>query len=196
MEPRVRAAGHAVHPVLMVFPLGLLSTSVIFDVLYFVTDDARYGTAAFFAIAAGVIGGLVAGAVGFADWMKIPKGTRAKRVGLVHGLGNEVVLLLFALSWLVRWTQEGDHAPTPAAFVLSLAGAALSGATGWMGSEMVERLGVAVHPGAHLDAPNSLRARVIDLRQSPYAAATDHPPDRPGTGTGTGTGAQVPPRER
>jgi uncharacterized membrane protein len=75
MDARAKAAGHAMHPVLMVFPLGLLSTSVIFDVLYFVTDDERYASASFFMIAAGVISGLIAGAAGFLDWTKIPKGT-------------------------------------------------------------------------------------------------------------------------
>ncbi len=180
MDSRAKAAGHAMHPVLMVFPLGLLSTSVIFDVLYFVTDDDRYAVASFFMIAAGVISGLVAGAAGFLDWTKIPKGTRAKRIGLVHGLGNEVVLLLSAVSWLIRRAEDGAHEPNLLAFILSLAAVGLAGVTGWMGSELVERLGVAVHPGAHVDAPSSLRAQTIDLRADPYSGATDTPPPKAG----------------
>jgi hypothetical protein len=31
--------------------------------------------------------------------------------------------------------------------------------TGWLGGELVERLGMSVHNGAHLDAPNSLSGR-------------------------------------
>jgi uncharacterized membrane protein len=180
MDSRAKVAGHAMHPVLMVFPLGLLSTSVVFDVLYFVTDDDRYATASFFMIAAGVISGLVAGAAGFVDWLKIPKGTRAKRLGLVHGLGNEVVLLIFAVSWLLRRAEDGAHEPNALAFILSLAAVGLAGVTGWMGSELVERLGVAVHPGAHVDAPSSLRAKTIDLRADPYSGATDAPPPKAG----------------
>lgn len=38
MRSRVRAAGHAVHPILIVFPLGLLTTAVGFDVLHLVTS--------------------------------------------------------------------------------------------------------------------------------------------------------------
>ena len=180
MDSRAKVAGHAMHPVLMVFPLGLLSTSVIFDVLYFVTDDERYATASFFMIAAGVISGLIAGAAGFLDWTKIPKGTRAKRLGMVHGLGNEVVLVLFAVSWLVRRAEDGAHEPNAIAFILSVAGIGLAGVTGWMGSELVERLGVAVHPGAHVDAPSSLRAKTIDLREHPLAPTTDTPPPKAG----------------
>jgi len=180
MQARARAAGHAMHPVLMVFPLGLLSTAVIFDVLFFVTDDQRYATAAFFAIAAGVVGGVVASAAGILDWTKIPKGTRARRLGLLHGVGNEIVLVLFVVSWLVRRAEEGAHEPGVVAFLLALAAIALAGVTGWMGSELVERLGIGVHPGAHADAPSSLRTDVIDLRTSPLAAATDSPPPKAG----------------
>jgi len=32
----------------------------------------------------------------------------------------------------------------------------LAGVTGWLGGELVERLGVGVNPGANLDAPSSL----------------------------------------
>jgi uncharacterized membrane protein len=164
------------HPVLMVFPLGLLSTSVVFDLIYFVTDDGRYASAAFLMIAAGILGGLVAGVAGFLDWLKIPRGTRAKRIGAIHGIGNEVMLGIFAVSWLIRLSRDGDHAPNAIAFLLSLAAIGLAGVTGWLGSELVERLGVAVHPGAHVDAPSSLRTKVIDLRQSDLLGATDVPP--------------------
>lgn len=181
MDARARAAGHALHPVLIVFPLGLLSTSVIFDVLYFLTDDERYAVASYLAVAAGVVGGLVAGAAGFLDWTKIPKGTRARQLGLMHGVGNEIMLAMFAGSWLVRRFADEPHAPSVLAFVLSLLAVGLAAVTGWMGSELVERLGIAVHPGAHPDAPSSLRAQVIDLRTDRRLAATDRAPARAGT---------------
>jgi uncharacterized membrane protein len=31
MESRAKLAGHAIHPMLIVFPLGLLTTAVVFD---------------------------------------------------------------------------------------------------------------------------------------------------------------------
>ena len=43
--------------------------------------------------------------------------------------------------------------------MLSFAGFALAMLTGWLGGELVERLGVAVYDGAHLDAPNTLSGR-------------------------------------
>lgn len=155
MESKAKAAGHAIHPILIVYPLGLLSTAVVFDVIQLVTDRGSFAVAAAYTLAAGIIGGLAAGAVGLIDWLVIPAGTRAKRVGAFHGLTNAAVLMLFAVSWLLR-RGDDDWDPGAAALVLSFAGLAVSGVGGWLGSELVERLGVGVHDNAHLDAPNSL----------------------------------------
>jgi uncharacterized membrane protein len=45
-------------------------------------------------IPAGVVGGLTAAVFGFLDWRGIPSGTRASRVGMWHGLGNVVVVVV------------------------------------------------------------------------------------------------------
>src|SRR3954447_19562833 len=98
MESRAKAFGHAIHPMLIVLPLGLLATAVVFDVLYFLTDNSNFSIAAGFAIGAGIIGGLLAALFGLIDWLAIPNGTRAKRIGMLHGVGNVVVVALFAVS--------------------------------------------------------------------------------------------------
>src|SRR5215216_2802622 len=97
MESKAKLAGHAVHPMLIVFPLGLLATAVIFDILYRATGNAGFATVGFWNIAAGVIGGLLAAVFGLVDWLAIPGGTRAKRIGLLHGGSNVVVVLTFAI---------------------------------------------------------------------------------------------------
>ena len=89
-----------------------------------------------------------------ADWVKLPKGTRAWRVGAPHGGGNAVVSLLYVVSWLLR--DPGDTAPGwPLA--LALAGAGLALVTAWLGGELISRLGVGVNEKAGLNAPSSLR---------------------------------------
>jgi uncharacterized membrane protein len=155
MESRAKALGHAIHPMLIVFPLGLLATAVVFDVLYFITDYRNFSIAAGYMIAAGVIGGLVAGLFGFIDWLAIPVGTRARQVGLLHGGGNVVVLVLFAISWVMRYRAD-TWDTTVGQFIPAVIGFVLAAATGWLGGELVERLGVGVHDGAALDAPSSL----------------------------------------
>jgi uncharacterized membrane protein len=153
MQSRARMMGHAIHPVLIVFPLGLLSTAVIFDILYLITDRGGFPVAAAYSISAGVIGGLVAAVFGLVDWLAIPGGTRARRVGALHGVGNVVVVVLFALSWVLR---SGADEPGAGALILGFAGFALVGVTGWLGGELVERLGIGVDEGANPNSPSSL----------------------------------------
>jgi uncharacterized membrane protein len=160
MESRAKLFGHALHPILIVFPLGLLSTAVIFDVIYLITRNPTWALVSFWVIAAGIIGGLLAALPGFIDYLAIPDGTRAKAVAALHGVGNVVVLAFFVISWLLR-----RHSPTdPSSLVVALevAGAGLAMMTGWLGGELVERLGVGVYDGAHLDSPNSLSNRPAD----------------------------------
>jgi uncharacterized membrane protein len=159
MESRAKALGHAIHPMLIPFPLGLLATAVVFDIVYLSTDRAGFAVAAAYMIGAGIIGGLLAAPFGWIDWFRIPAGTRAKSIGLVHGLGNIVVVVVFAVSWLLRANNGWD--PTAWALVCSFAAVVLAVVTAWMGGELVERLGVGVDEGAGLDAPSSLSHRHV-----------------------------------
>jgi len=158
MESRAKLAGHAIHPMLIVFPLGLLATAVIFDIIERATGNAAFAAVGFWNIAAGIIGGLLAAGVGFWDWLAIPGGTRAKSIGLWHGAGNVVVVVLFAASWLLRWSDPA-HLPTAMPLILEVVAVILALVTGWLGGELVERLRVGVDDGAHLDAPSSLSGR-------------------------------------
>jgi len=162
MESRFKIMGHPAHQMLVAFPLGLLVTAVVFDGVARFGDSERAADVAYWMIVAGVIGGLIAAVPGWVDWFAIPGGTRANRIGLVHGLGNTLLLALFAASWYYR---RGDPAhPSDTASLLSLAGVLLGVVTAWLGGELVDRLGVGVDPGAHLDAPNSLSGRPASER--------------------------------
>lgn len=172
MESRAKVLGHPIHPMLIVFPLGLLSTAVITDILYLALSDTRFPFVSFVLIAGGLLGGLLAAVFGLWDWLAIPSGTRAKSVGAAHGIGNVVVVGLFFVSWLIRWGTP-DYVPTGLAFILGIVALVISLVTGWLGGELVDRLGVGVDPGAHLNAPNSLTglpaeetARPEDVRAS------------------------------
>ena len=157
MQSRVRFLGHPVHPMLVVFPLGLLATAVVFDIIHLAGGGDHWATAAYWMIPAGIVGGLLAAVFGLIDWLAIPAGTRARRIGALHGIGNVVVVVLFAASWVLR--RDTIVAPGRLAFVLSFAGAALALITGWLGGELVDRLGVGVDDGANVDAPSSLSTR-------------------------------------
>lgn len=148
-------AGHSIHPILIVFPLGLLATSVGFDIAYLVNANPNFPIVSYWMLAVGTTSGLVAALFGFLDWWGVPKGTRAYSVGFTHAIVNMLAILLFIGSCLMRYDVPG-YAPSNAAITLSFFAAALAIVGGWLGGELVERLGLAVHEGAHMNAVSSL----------------------------------------
>jgi uncharacterized membrane protein len=131
----------------------MLATAVIFDVVGILLDQAGWWSLSYWVMATGIVGALIAAPFGLIDWLAIPRGTRARRIGRFHGLGNGLVSLLFLGSWLLR--SSGVY-PGGAALALSFSGIALALLTGWLGGELVSRLGVGVDDDTELNAPNSL----------------------------------------
>jgi uncharacterized membrane protein len=170
MESRAKLAGHPMHPMLIVLPLGLFTAAVVFDALYLGQGNPAFATVAYWNIAAGIIGGLLAAVFGLVDWWAIPQGTRAKQIGLFHGGSNVVVVVLFALVWWMR-SSTADATPTTNVFMIEVVALALGCVAGWLGGELVDRLGVGVDDSAHLDAPSSLSGRPARARE---AAPTQH----------------------
>ena len=158
MESRAKLLGHPIHPMLVVLPLGLFIAAVVFDALYLWRGSPTFAAVGYWNIAGGIIGGLLAAVFGFIDWLAIPGGTRAKRIGLLHGGSNVVVVLAFAVVWFSRGGAI-DTAPTTNIFLLEVGALLLGSVAGWLGGELVDRLAVGVDDGAHLDAPSSLSGR-------------------------------------
>ena len=157
MESRVKLLGHPIHPMLIVFPLGLLATAVAFDIVGLVQGDNSWFGISYWMIAAGIIGGLLAAIFGLIDWIAIPSGTRAKRIGLWHGATNVVVTFLFIASWLLRGGP--GQMPAISALACSFIAVVLALVGGWLGGELVDRLGIGVDPGAHAERVRVLRRR-------------------------------------
>ncbi len=155
MESCAKLFGHPVHPMLVVFPLGLLITSLVFDFIRMGTGDGAWSLVGFYMIGAGIIGGLLAAVFGAIDFWAIPRNTRAKAIGWWHGIGNVIVVGLFIVSWFVRRAAPAN--PPSIAVILSVLGVALGAITGWLGGELVDRLGIGVDDGANPDAPSSLK---------------------------------------
>ena len=159
MESRAKLFGHPIHQMLIVFPLGLLAMALVFDAIHLATGNGYWSEIAYWMISAGILGGLAAAPFGFVDWLAIPAGTRAKRIGALHGAGNLVVVVFFAMSWAMRGPDL--RAPMPMAFIFGFAGGILAMVTGWLGGELVDRLAIGVDDGAHVDAPSSLTTRRV-----------------------------------
>ena len=158
MESRAKLLGHPVHPMLIVLPLGLFIGAVVFDAIHVWRGSTTMAVVAYWNIAGGVVGGLLAAVFGLIDWLAIPEGSRAKRIGLLHGGANLVVVLSFATAWWMR-SESAEHLATNGVFMLEVGALILGAIAGWLGGELVDRLGVGVDDGANVNAPSSLSGR-------------------------------------
>ena len=91
MDSRAKFLGHPLHQQLIPFALGPLFIAVVFDVVHLATGNGYWSEIAYWMIAAGVVTGLLAAPFGTIDWLAIPPGTRAKRIGAIHGSGTRRV---------------------------------------------------------------------------------------------------------
>jgi uncharacterized membrane protein len=77
-----------------------------------------------------------------------------------------VVVSLFIASWLMR--QANGQMPSTSALTLSFIAVVLALVGGWLGGELVDRLGIGVDQGANPNAPSS-------LSQQSAVKPADHP---------------------
>jgi uncharacterized membrane protein len=136
----------------VVFPLGLFATSVAWDIVFLATGHAMWAAISFWTIIAGLVGSALAAITGLVDFVAIPRGTRAKRIGVYHGLMNVLIVVLFLVSAIGR-VRSG---PRVDLMILGWIGVALALVSGWLGGELVERLGVGVDDNADVNAPSSI----------------------------------------
>ncbi|MBC8161702.1 MAG: DUF2231 domain-containing protein, partial [Roseiflexaceae bacterium] len=154
MESRAKLMGHAIHPLLVMFPAALLLSAVVFDLLRLLTGTKKWSELAYWNTVGGIGGGAIAAVPGLIDWWHLPDESRAKRVGLIHAIANFSGMALFVASLLLRRSDKAE--PTAAALGCAIAGASAIRLGGYLGGELVERLGVGVTPGANVNAPPSL----------------------------------------
>jgi uncharacterized membrane protein len=155
MDSRLRIAGQAIQPVLVMFPLGLFMMAVIFDLADLGGAPHIVGALAYWNIVAGLVGGVLAALAGAVDLMLARNGTRAKRIGVLQGLMNMGVLILFAVILMLRMRSPDRAAGAGLFFVELLAlAAAIFGA--WYCGELVNR---RPSPSARGTAPPAERTR-------------------------------------
>lgn len=143
-QTKATVAQHPVHPMLVVFPIGLWVAALVFDITYAVSGNPMWRTLAFYNIAGGIIGALAAAIPGLVDYTDLQG--RARRIATRHMLINFAVVAVFAVDWLLRtrWGTRFVSADSWVPFALSIVGVIGLGISGWLGGEMVyvERVGI------------------------------------------------------
>jgi uncharacterized membrane protein len=123
-----RWLGHAVHPLMTDFPLGLWTSGTVLDLV--AGPEGR--TAARRLIGLGVIAALPTAVTGLAEWAALDE-QRDRRTGVVHAAVNVTALAAYTASWVAR--RRGRHGTGTA---LGLAGGVAATVGGFFGGHLTE----------------------------------------------------------
>ncbi len=135
--------GHPVHPVLVSVPIGSWLAASWLDL----TGGADGRRAATRLVGLGNLAALPTALTGASDWVDTAGAER--RIGLVHALLNYGTLGIYALSWRAR--RRGRHGRGA---LLSLVGAGVVGASGFLGGHLAYAQGVGVDTTAFQHGPS------------------------------------------
>jgi uncharacterized membrane protein len=144
---------HPVHPMLVALPIGLWIFSLVSDLVYrFGWGGEVWDSVAFYTLAGGIAGALLAAVPGFIDLLALPEG-KVKKVAVAHMAINLGAVVLFAVNFGLR-LNAAPGAAVPV--LLSVVGIALISVSGWLGGELVYVHGVAVTAAPERPAPTAV----------------------------------------
>jgi uncharacterized membrane protein len=132
------------------FPIALWVFSLVSDVMYLWRGNDHWGLTAFYTMAGGLLGGIVAAVPGIIDWLAL-KDRETVKVANWHARLNIAAIVVFGVSFYLRWRAFGripkESISLP--FSLSIVGVILIAISGWLGGELSfkHRVGVAEEQG-------------------------------------------------
>ena len=145
MQSPARLADHPFHTMLIPFPIALWTFSLIADLIYVWRGNPAWGWIAFYTLAGGILGALLAAVFGIIDYFSIRE-KKVSQIAAWHARINVLALLLFAASFYLRTNSGaggiGGSMTIPLA--LSIIGVVCITVSGWLGGELVYKHGVAV----------------------------------------------------
>ena len=138
---------HPIHPMLIVFPIGLWIFSLACDLIRLAgASGGAWSTVALFTMVGGFIGALCAAVPGFIDYFFYKGGAPpVKKIAQAHMAINLTAVVLYAINiWLRISDPDSINTITSIPILLSIVGVALLFASGWLGGQMVHVYGVGV----------------------------------------------------
>lgn len=145
---RGKPLGHALHPMMTDFPLGMWSAAIVLDLV----GRGRWAPAAQTLTIAGLAGAVPTVASGLAEWDRIPQDDRG--TAAVHAVSNSVAATCFAASAIARGRRRHALAATA-----SLLGGVAALAGGYLGGHL--SFGRSVGPGPRV--PRGVSADTGDV---------------------------------
>jgi uncharacterized membrane protein len=140
MRTPASIAKHPIHPMLVPIPIGLWIFSLVCDLARVIGgSEPAWAVVAFYTMAGGLVGALLAAIPGLIDLLSLP--ARPRKTAVVHMAINLSVVALYAVNLWLRW-RSPTNLDLP--LWLSLIGVGLLVISGWLGGKMVYELAVAV----------------------------------------------------
>lgn len=144
MRSKVNIKSHPLHPILVSFPIGFFTGTLVCHVLGWITATPGLIETAYYLNIGGIAFGLIAAIPGFIDYLyTVPPKSSAKKRGAKHGISNAISIVLFAIALIYR---TGTNVNEFILLVMELAGFGLMLAAGWMGGTLVYRNQIGVDP--------------------------------------------------
>jgi uncharacterized membrane protein len=137
--------GHPLHPPLTDAAIGTYTFATVAAVLSklgIAEEAAAQGWA--LALIVGLVVGAATALTGFADWVRITRGTPLFRTATAHMIANLFATAFFLLAIGAGYGEGMDGVLTDNAFVLTLLGFALLTLGGWLGGTVVFHYGMRV----------------------------------------------------
>jgi len=139
MKNLTRVGRHPIHPMLVPLPIGLWVFSLITDIIYRASGNEVWASVAYYAMAGGIIGSLLAALPGLVDFLAL-KPSGVKKIALWHMAINLSATILFCINLYLRTGVPGASTP----FILSIIGVLSIFVSGWLGGQMVYVHGLGV----------------------------------------------------
>jgi uncharacterized membrane protein len=136
-ESAAAIAKHPLHPFLAAFPITLLVSAFLTDVMFWRSGDMFWARGSLWLIGVGLLTGVVAAMAGLVDFLAVRR-ARALAAGWVHFIGNDVALVITAWNFWQR-TEDLTGVIVPTGLILSGAVVLILSVTGWLGGELAFR---------------------------------------------------------
>jgi len=127
------------------FPIGLFLLSLIIDLVSLAVPsvpDLMRGS--LYAMLLGTITALIAAVPGFVDYTDIRRDHPGKRTATAHMILNLIVVAVYTLNVVVRWSLVSNSSVSIGPLFLSLVGVGLLSVSGYLGGRLVYDDGIAV----------------------------------------------------
>ncbi|HEY2726850.1 MAG TPA: DUF2231 domain-containing protein, partial [Parafilimonas sp.] len=118
MQSKIKIFGHALHPMIVPFPIAFNTATMICCIVYATNGDAFWFRVAFIANCAAIVTSVIAVLPGLIDWLSIPTLSDAKSTGLKHMVANVFTLGFFTANAAVMFTEFDKPDPSAQSHIM------------------------------------------------------------------------------